>query len=120
MAAVNGITGTVSFKTGSTTNVKSWTIDIVADTHDTTDFTSAGPRTFITGLTSWSGSFVVNLDGTTPLPDVGSSSAFVGTASTGRTYTGTALLTGEHPSVAVDGLNESTIDFQGTGALTIA
>ncbi len=120
MAAINGITGNVSFKTGSTTNVKSWSLDRVGDTHDSTDFTSTGERTFATGLKGWSGSFVVNLDDTTALPDVNQSAAIVLTASTGRTYSGTAILTGIHPSVSIDGLNESTIDFQGTGTMTIA
>jgi len=127
MAAIAGITGTVAWAYGGGNidlNVRSWSIDLVADVHDTTDFSSSGDRTFIGGLRSWSGSFENLLDGTTtPLAtgEVGSAAvSLVLTSSTGRTYTGDAICTGIHPSVSVDGINVVTVDFQGTGALALA
>ena len=125
MAATNGVGGTASwsdYSAGSsdvTGNVKSWSLDYTADTLDTTDFTTSGPRSFIGGLTTWSGSFETNLDATDAMPTPGTKTRLTLTASSGRTFVGLALLTGLHPSVSVDGLNGLTVDFQGSSDLTI-
>ena len=136
MAAIAGYNGSVAWSAGVynsdtagvSLNVRTWSLDYVADTLDTTDFTSTGDRTFISGLRSWSGTCESLLDGTaSPLgdaSDLGSldsvSDVITITASSGKTYSGTAFVTGIHPSVAVDGVNTVTVDFQGTGAITIA
>lgn len=125
MAAVNGIGGTVAWSDYSasnsdvTSNVKSWSLDYTADTLDTTDFTTAGPRAFIAGLTTWGGTFETNLDATDAMPTPGTKTRLTLTASSGRTFVGLAILTGLHPSVAADGLNGLTVDFQGSSDLTI-
>ncbi len=125
MAATNGTGGTAAWSDYSagnsdvTANVKSWTLDYTADTLDTTDFTTAGPRSFIAGLTTWGGSFETNLDATDVMPTPGTKTRLTLTAATSRTFVGLAVLTGLHPSVAVDGLNSLTVDFQGSSDLTI-
>ena len=129
MPAVAGYSGTVTWTHGGgdiDLNVRSWSLDYVADTLDTTDFTSTGDRTFIGGLRSWSGTFENLLDGATaPIgqgSDIGTSTSIIldDAGSGGTRYSGTAICTGIHPSVTVDGVNTITVDFQGTGALTIA
>ena len=126
MAAVNGIGGNITFASEPQNldlNVRSWSLDYVADTLDTTDFTSTGDRTFISGLRSWSGTFEAFLDGTTtPLTnssDMGISGIITLQSASGRIYLGTMILSGMHPSVTVDGVNTVTVDFQGTDNLLI-
>lgn len=127
MAAVNGIGGDVSITASAMSdavdlNVRNWSIDYTADGLDSTDFTTAGPRTFIAGLTSWNGSYEALLDGTTSpeASDMGATVTLTLTASTGRIWSGSALILGMHPAVNVDGINTITVDFQGTGAIGIA
>jgi len=125
MAAVNGTSGTVGwsdYSAGSsdvTSNVKAWSLDYTADALDSTDFASGGNRAFIAGLKSWGGSYDCNLDGTDVMPDPGTITKITLTSSTGRTYAGTALMTSLAPSVGVADLNALTVNYQGTGALTI-
>ena len=100
--------------------IKSWTLDITADALDKTDFSDSGHRTYLAGLDGWSGSF----EG---FPQPGrSSSATIGTtylgsffvsATGGECYSGSIIITGQHPSVSVDGVGTISYDFQGSGAL---
>jgi hypothetical protein len=61
MAVITGDTGTVTFTNGYVTNVKSWTLNIVADEHDVTDFSASAWAVYITGLKRWSGGWMVLL-----------------------------------------------------------
>jgi len=45
---------------------------------------------------------------------------FQESTTTGQDWTGSAILTGIHPTVSVDGLVEYSYDFVGKGTLTIA
>ena len=128
MAAVNGVLGSVVWSAGIfanlDTNVKSWSLDYTADMLDSTDFGSSGPRDFIGGLTTWSGTFECLLDSVTaaiadPTDLGGAAVTLTLTATTNRTYAGTAICSGIHPSVTVEGINVMTVDFQGSGALSI-
>lgn len=100
--------------------MKSWKLDMTVDIVDTTGFDSGGYRTFASVLKSWSGSFEGFKDGA-PLT-IGS---VVGlelreSATATQQYRGTAIITGSHPSVAVDGMNLIAYDFTGVGAIEIA
>lgn len=102
--------------------VRSWTLDYTVDMLDTTDFVDGGttpyPRTFLPGLSTWSGSFELIKE---DAPET------LGTATAinlnleevaGTTYwRGSAFITGIHVSVSVEGLVLYTFDFQGTGGL---
>jgi len=100
--------------------MKSWTVDYTADALDTTDFADSGLKTYIAGLSGWSGSFEGYKDGA---PGLVPGTAYVldlreSTDSTQK-YTGTALITGLHGSASVDGVVTLAYDFQGSGTLTV-
>lgn len=120
MAIIRGEKGDVIFPGQYRTHVKSWTLDIVADALDTTSFSTTQARSFIPGLKSWSGSFVCNLDDTTPVDDAGNDPTiiyfYIGPQ---MWFEGDAFITGVHPGVVVDGIGEVTVDIQGTGALSM-
>lgn len=97
-----------------------WSLDLVADALDATDFDSTGWRDFIAGLKGWTGSVELNVDSSARIApsDVGASAAIKFFLNSSNTLTGTAICTGWHPAVAVDGLETQTLDIQGTGILT--
>lgn len=100
--------------------IKSWTLNQIADVVDTTGFDSSGHRTFTSVLKGWNGSFEGYKDGA-PLTIgsiVGLELAQSSTAT--QQYRGTAIITGSHPSVSVDGLNLISYDFTGVGPLEVA
>jgi len=102
-------------------NVTSWKLDYTADTVDNTDFTTTGWKTFLATLKTWGGSLEMFVDSGNPLEiaDVGTSGAIQLYLSDALYYGGTAICTGIHPSVGVEGIETQTVDFQGSGALTL-
>lgn len=120
MAVITGATGTVAWSAGGyTTNVKSWTLNIAVDEHDITDFSATAWALYMGGLKRWSGSFECWLDDTTALDEENSSNLTL-TASTGRTFEGTAFITASDISVNPADPNTVTVNFRGTSTLTIA
>lgn len=129
MAVIIGDTGTVTFANGYVVNVKAWTLNVVADEHDVTDFAASAWAVYLTGLKRWSGSYECWLDDTTTLPRVNPGvddtwAASTGTAtftsSTGRTFAGTIFITGNDIKIGPADPNTVTINFRGSGALTLA
>lgn len=128
MATHTGSEGTVKVgTTNSILEIRSYSIE---ETADTTEDTSMGDsyRTHKTTLKSWSGSVDVFWDET---DTTGQGALTVGSevtirfmpegATTGDIYlSGTAIVTGKTVSASFDGMVESTITLQGTGALTSA
>ena len=121
---ISGKAGAVYATTTGTTvaavaGIKSWSLDYVGDALETTDFGDSGHRTYIAGLDGWSGSFEGYKDaapkalGTLTVLELRES------ANTTQKWTGSALITGLHPSVDVDGIVGISYDFQGTGVLTV-
>jgi len=103
--------------------MRSWTIDYTADTVETTDFDDAGVKQFLATLTGWTGSFEgFGHPGWETAAAVGSKylGSFFVSASTGSAYTGSVIITGANPGVAVDGAAVVSYTFQGTGALNFA
>jgi len=99
--------------------VKSWKLDYVFDVVETTGFDSGGAKTYSPTLKGWSGSFEGYKDGA-PLT-IGT---IVGlelqeSSTSTQQYRGSAIITGLHPSVSVDGLAVVSYDFQGTHGLEI-
>ena len=128
MATHTGSEGTV--RVGTTNNILEIRSYSVEETADTTEDTSMGDsyRTHKTTLKSWSGTVDVFWD---ELDTTGQGALVVGSevtvrfmpegATTGDVYfTGSAIVTGKTVSASFDGMVESTITLQGTGALTSA
>ena len=128
MANHTGSEGTVRVgATNAVLEIRSYSVE---ETADTVEDTSMGDtyRTFKTILKSWSGSVDVFWD---ELDTTGQGALVPGTevnirfypegATTGDTYlTGQAIVTGKTITGSFDGMVESTITVQGTGALTSA
>ena len=114
---LSGKAGDVSVAGSSIGGIKSWTVDWVADALETTDFADSGLRTYIAGITGWSGSFEGFKDGAPT--SIGSEIALIleETSNATQRYTGQAILTGSHESVSVDGVVSISYDFQGTTTL---
>ncbi len=122
MAHIAGRTGMV-YIAGDIAGCKSWSIDYTVDMLDTTDFADGAAtnsaRTFLPGLTQWSGSFEITKDGA-PMA-LGFSSTPVALKleeDTSTFWSGNAFITGIHATNSVEGLVMYAMDFQGTSALT--
>jgi len=120
MASISGSSGSVTFATGYTTTVKSWSVDYSGEALETTNFSSSGKKEYIAGLTGWSGSYSCLLDGTTVSIAPGAAPAEATfTASAGRTLVGSIIVTGVSYKVDVAGVNAVDVTFQGTATLAI-
>jgi len=116
---------TAIYLSDATHNLYSWKLDYTVDTVDNTDFTSTRWKTYAATLKTWSASVEAFIDSTSPIPvsDVGSTatlrlySYISDTTIDDSYYRGSAICTGIHPSVSVEGIETQTIDFQGTDAL---
>lgn len=100
--------------------IKSWTVDYTADTLETTDFGSAGVKEYIIAGSSWSGTFEGYKDGAPLTIGRQYGIKLYESATSTQIWTGFVLITGAHPSVAIDGVVSYVYDYQGTGALVPA
>lgn len=125
MATHKGSEGTVKVGANAVAEIRSFTITETADTIEDTSM-GDGARTYLPSLTNFTGDLSVLWDetdtnGQTALA-VGSSITFAvypeGDTS-GDTYlSGTAIVTSKSVTASYDGLVESSISVQGTGALS--
>lgn len=125
MATHTGSEGTVKVGTSAIAEIRSYSIE---ETADTVEDTSMGDtyRTHKTTLKSFSGSIDVFWDETDTSGQVALTVGSQVTinfypegSTTGDTYlTGTAIVTSKTITGSFDGMVESTINVQGTGALT--
>lgn len=128
MATHTGSEGTVRVgATDSILEIRSYSVEETADTAEDTTMGDAY-RTHKATLKSWSGSVDVFWD---ELDTTGQGALVVGSevsvrfmpegTTTGDIYlTGSAIVTGKTVTGSFDGMVESTITLQGTGALTSA
>ncbi len=119
MAQIAGKLGEVRVAGATIAGMKSWTIDYVTDAIETTDFADAGVKSFIAGISGWSGNFEGYKDAAPTA--IGAEIALILKESTDATqqYTGQAILTGIHETVTIGGVVTEAYDFQGTGALVV-
>jgi hypothetical protein len=119
-AVYSTTTGGTATQTVIVTGMKSWSVDYTIDALETTDFADVGVKSYIAGLSGWSGSFEGYKDGAPGLV-VGTSYVLHlnESATTTQRYTGTALITGLHGAASNDGIVTVGFDFQGTGTLTV-
>jgi hypothetical protein len=130
MAVKQGYFGKVVFagaNAGATTNAYSWSLTYEAGEGETTEFptstpTLPHPKEFLPLSTEWSGSFNVRLDATTAMVAPGvlisELKLYVDQANTFG-YKGDAFIKSISPGVDVNGVPECTVNFRGTGVLTI-
>ena len=128
MATHTGSEGTVRVgATNSVLEIRSYSVE---ETADTVEDTSMGDsyRSFKTTLKGWSGSVDVFWDETdttgqgalVPGAEVAIRFYPEGATTADTYYTGQAIVTGKTITGSFDGMVESTITLQGTGALTSA
>ena len=126
MATHTGSEGTVKVGTDTVGELRSFSLETTGDTIETSNMGTTA-RTYKAGLTAWSGTASLFWDET----DAGQLALVLGTsvtikvypegASTGdKYYSGSAIITAKSVSASFDGLVESSISFQGTGALSFA
>jgi predicted secreted protein len=128
MATHTGSEGTVRVGLNAIAEIRSYSVEETADTVEDSSMGDAY-RSFKTTLKSWSGSVDVFWDETDTNGQVAMT---VGTevtinffpegATAGQTekyYSGTAIVTGRTVTGSFDGMVESTITLQGTGALSL-
>ena len=132
MAVVNGLSGKVTFAgTGIDSNVKEWSISFAGAELDTTAMNGTGQwDTYIAGRRSWSGSWTalwdsesaegLTPDGSAATGGIGDTAAecvfrFVDDTTDGL-ITGDIIITGIDTTVNIDGANEVSYTFRGTGS----
>jgi predicted secreted protein len=126
MATHTGSEGTIKVGTDTVGELRSFSLETTGDTIETSNMGTTA-RTYKAGLTAWSGTASLFWDEL----DTGQLALVLGTsvtikvypegASTGdKYYTGSAIITAKSVSASFDGLVESSISFQGTGALSFA
>lgn len=127
---LSGKAGSVSLGTTPATvvGVTNWSLTYTGEALESTGMDSSGVKTYIPGLTGWSGSCSGHWDtaeakfvGETPGIRPGAAAATASlllSATGGNLYSGSAIITSFGVTAAVDGLVDFTIEFQGTGALT--
>lgn len=118
MAEVRGCGGSLTY-TNLTAGVKQWTLDYQQEVLDVTDFADNCAKAFMAGFTSWTATATANWDAANSAKP-GDSASLTLTVTSGKTYSGTAIVTGLSVNTDVNGVVEATYSFQGTGALSIA
>ena len=132
MATITGNNGAVTLNGNSVAAVRSFSVEMTADTIETTTM-GVDVRTYITGLSSFSGSADVYFDAAdfdTYESSFNPTAGLVGAsgvavklyisenyASTSDyAFTGNVVVTGYTVNSSMDGMVEASISFQGTGA----
>lgn len=135
MATITGNNGKITLAGTQVLNVKTYSCDIKADTIETTSM-GIDARTYLKGLSSWSGSADVLVDtanltgGANAIATLIATGGAVGDSSiacvfyldsvgspSGKNFAGNAIVTGFNVKSSMDGMVEGTISFQGSGSL---
>ena len=133
MAAISGNDGQVTISGNVVASTRSFSIDTTADTIETSVM-GTKVRSYVKGMSSWSGSADVYFDTTNSANDwlVSGSTSTVGgapvavkfyidqDATTDVVLYGNGIVTGYSVKSSMDGLVEATISVQGSGALTFS
>lgn len=119
MSEISGKDGSVTLS-GAQTYVKSWTLSYAGDALETTNFDdSSGGRTYIAGLTGWTGSYDALYSTANTVVPSGSGTIYL-RSSTGTVgvWSGSILITGMDVGTPRDGIVTQSYTFQGTGQLS--
>jgi len=136
MATITGNDGAVSINGAGIANVRNFTIDVKADTIETTTM-GVDVRTYVAGLSAFSGSADIYFDTSdfdtyetsfNPTAGLVGASGVAGKFYVGKdiggsstadaVFQGSIIVTGYSVKSAMDGMVEASISFQGTGATT--
>jgi len=120
--AISGITGSVTFAEGYTTNVHKWSLNPTCEMLETTAFADGAWRTYIGGQMSGTGSYECYIDSVVALPvDVGDTgtATFQIDSTTPVGYKGPIRTTGIKAGVSKDGSDRTlTVEFEFNGEMT--
>lgn len=135
MATIVGNDGSISIGGVGLINVRNFTCDITSDTIETTTM-GVDNRTYVRGLSSWSGSADIYVDpanltgGASVISRLIATGGAVGdtaatfrgnlSASGANNLQGNVIITGFSVNSTMDGLVEGSVSFQGTGAITFS
>jgi predicted secreted protein len=137
MATLTGNNGAISINGIAVLAVRNFSVEMTADTIETTTM-GTDVRTYLTGLSSFSGSADVYFDASDYDTNEASFNPTVGLVGasgvTGKFYveldatstnvdkafTGTIIVTGYTVNASMDGMVEASISFQGSGATAFA
>lgn len=103
----------------SVAGIKSWTLDQVFQTGETTSFDDLGVQAYLPTVSGWSGTFEGYKTGIPLTLGAVISAQFLETQTAAQKFTGDVILTGLHAATGHDGIVTYTYDYQGTGTLTI-
>lgn len=137
MAILTGNNGVVKIDNASGTlttvaAVRNFTVELTTDTIETTTMT-VDVRTYLKGLSSWSGSADIYFDpdnytgGSSVIAALNPTGLNVGAGtvsielflnSTANKFAGEVIITGFTVNSSMDGMVEASISFQGSGACT--
>lgn len=134
MATLTGNNGSITVNSVNVANVRNFSIEITADTIETTTM-GVDVRTYVSGLSSFSGSADVYFDPAdydtyestfNPTAGLVGASGVAGkfyiqenySSTNDYAFTGTIIVTGWTVNTTMDGLVEASMTFQGTGAAT--
>lgn len=135
MATLTGNNGVVKVDNAAGTPtavaaVRNFSVDITSDTIETTTM-GLDQRTYVKGLSSWSGSADIYFDGTNyaAIPALNPTGVLVGSApitvelyldGTTNKFAGEAIITGFTVNSSMDGMVEASISFQGSGTCSFS
>ena len=116
MAAVAG-TGASVTQGSVTMGMARWTVNDTIDMHDITTFADATIAKWLGGIKRWAGTFGGNWDIANTL-DVGDGTTITCTMASGKTISGTILVTNMATSTDVQGVVTVEYSFNGNGTPT--
>ena len=126
MATHTGSEGTIKIGTDTLGELRSFSLETTGDTIETSNMGTTA-RTYKAGLTAWSGTASLFWDemDTAQIALVAGAEITIKVYPEGATagdkyFTGSAIVTAKSVSASFDGLVESSISFQGTGALSFS
>ena len=133
---LTGNNGKITIGGTQVLNVKTYSVDIKGDTIETTSM-GQDVRTYLKGLSSWSGSADVLVDtanltgGANAIAALIATGGLVGDSAaacvfyldsvgspSGKNFAGNAIITGFNVKSSMDGMVEGTLSFQGSGSVT--
>lgn len=118
MGRVSGKTGYIQVYGATVTGIKNWSMEHTFTMLDVTGFDSSGHKNYIAGVDDWKGSFSGFKDGVVLAIGTSGTIGLVESTTANQLWTGTVIVSGRKPTVAVDGVVEYSYDFQGINVLT--
>ncbi len=123
MAIIHGKAGSVTFATGQVDAVTSWSLNLTADTADSTNMASTNDwKEFKAGFKSWTATVECVTNTAMDLLDIGTEGVSLVLSDGTATYTATssAIVTGNTSALDKDDVKRHTYEFLGAAAIVAA